>query len=140
MTREMIKRVSSLVADAVNDEDFDSLADNIDDILDGLNDDERKEVLAQAKVVCIMASQPGCLPDAWEVWEMHSNPGDIHGEIMTLLGEDDFEDDGTDWDAVWKNVTALDLAGDSINAPDGRIIEIFEKSCGDIIRDNRIIP
>lgn len=138
MTSEIIAKVSGFVADAVNNEDFDILADNINDILYGINDDERKAILQEAKVICVMASQPGCLPDAWSSWGMNSNPEDIREETMTIIGEDDFEADETDWTAALERVNSLDLAGDCMNAPDGRVIEVFEKSCADILKDNKI--
>lgn len=138
MDNKKLSRISELVADAVNQDSLDSLEDDLEEELAGLPDGERDEALGKAYVISVMASQPGCLPDSWGAYPMDASPDDIREEIMSLMGEDDFDDDEIDWDAQRERVNDLNLAGDSIDAPDGRVIEVFRRSCADVLDENGI--
>lgn len=135
---DLLSEISGIVADAVNQESFDSLAEDINETLDGVASADRRGALAKAFVTCVMASEPGCLPDSWTAFPSNARPEDIREEIMSVMGGDDFEDEENDWEAIREKVNGLDLAGAAIDAPDGRVIEVFRKSCVEILQENGV--
>lgn len=127
------ERISEIVAEAVNQEAFETLADDLADELEELSAEDKQKALKDAYIICVMASQPGCLPDSWVAFPQDTEPENIREEII-----DQAADEEADMDAIRKEVEALDLAGSSMPAPDGRVIEVFRKSCADVLADNNI--
>lgn len=135
---EHLAEISDLVAEAVNSESFDSLEEELGKIFPDLTEEQRKAALGMAWLTYVIASQPGCLPDSWAAYPMSADEADIREEIVSMMGGDNFDEDETDWESVRQEVDALDLSGDSIDAPDGQIIDVFRKSCAEVIEENGI--
>lgn len=56
-----------------------------------------------------------------------------------LVGNDDDGDSENDSEAIREQVAALDLSGASFSAPDGRVVEVFRKSCAEVLQENGVV-
>lgn len=102
----------------------------------GVSDDEKDVALNKSHVFIVVASQPGCMPDSLCAYPMDAHHADIREEILSLMGSVDFDDNEIDWDAIQEMADTLNLSGDCIGAPDGRVIEVYSRSCAEVLADN----
>lgn len=86
------------------------------------------------------ASKRACSksPQTWQTSQKTCAQALAREEIVSLMSGDNDDNEETDWDAAEKAVAALDLTGDSIDAPDGAVIEVRRRYCADILEDNGI--
>lgn len=139
----ILNEISETVAEAINQENFISLNEDITDILNdsGLSADDAKSALEKAMITCWMASFPGCLPDCTAVFSMSADPDTIREDILSWLEDmPEFQNNPGDWEEMRNNVEELDVQGDSLSVPNGMTIEIFRSSCADALKDNDCYP
>lgn len=140
--QELLDLISETVAEAMNQEQFNTLAEDIGDILknSGLSPQDWESALKKAKVVCWMASNPGCIPDTSSMYSSNTDDNIIKEDILQWLEDDPmYTEDDVAWEHIKKVVEGINVHNDAFRSGD-YIIEMLDKPCSEILQLNDCWP